>query len=669
MATLLDYVGITKLRDAWPKWKANVIAVNNQVINHVAGTADKHAAQDTTYSGGFTSMADVKAALDQAKTEIDAIVVNASIDPEVAVARISSVKGETFATLDARLEESEQDLMSYQAETTKRTGHEVSVLEFGADPTGLTLSTQAFLDADIYCVANKTNMIIPDGSFWINGKIPFPDHYAIKGNGYQSNIVVELPDGESIWKEAITVMQGWGFEGLRFSLKTGSSKNVGGIYLESSMRGAYIKNIWSYDLRRPLYLGDGVWGVVAVENIFFYLLGENLDPSIITAAFLAKGNTIMMSNIEILGGWNKGLHLDGVGVFKLNGYNIGGSTTTYQMLESVYVENSNSGEIKDGWVEQLLDTPTSANGRTVWANGEGHAIYIKGSEGIEIANSNLSSGSIYIDNSTVTVDQVKYEQVNAGIKVLNNGRVNATEDALGNQNLNINRAICDGEIVLNTRTTHCVGILDNPILKIGLPHVLAVTNGALVTLADEITDFVSGDRAIKVTITASFQGVNINKTNLKIGKLYTLNLKIKSISGLSEVYLSTSTGSAISPKYPATLKRTGEVTYHTLICPFIATATTATLKLQGALNDVAGVFLLDSCDIFEGYNVFDTSQYNKYILNDQGRLKNTVAPTSGAWEVRDKVAIITPIAGGYLEQVCVTAGTPGVWKGVGVIQA
>ena len=119
MATLQDYLGITALRDAWPKWKANIIAVNNQVINHVAGTADKHAAQDITYSGNFTSMADVKAALDQAKTEIDTIVISASIDPEVAFARESLVKAKTFGTLDARLEESEQDFVSAQAETAK----------------------------------------------------------------------------------------------------------------------------------------------------------------------------------------------------------------------------------------------------------------------------------------------------------------------------------------------------------------------------------------------------------------------------------------------------------------------------------------------------------------------------------------------------------------------
>ena len=149
MATLQDYLGITKLRDAWPKWKANVIAVNNQVINHAAGTADKHAAQDITYSGSFTSMADVKAALDQAKTEIDTIVVNASVDPEVALARESSVKVKTFATIDARLEESEQDFVSAQAETTTDiTNIQTNNERLNPLKTSLRVPMIAFIDDD-----------------------------------------------------------------------------------------------------------------------------------------------------------------------------------------------------------------------------------------------------------------------------------------------------------------------------------------------------------------------------------------------------------------------------------------------------------------------------------------------------------------------------------------
>lgn len=45
------------------------------------------------------------------------------------------------------------------------------------------------------------------------------------------------------------------------------------------------------------------------------------------------------------------------------------------------------------------------------------------------------------------------------------------------------------------------------------------------------------------------------------------------------------------------------------------------------------------------------------------------APMSGTWQQGDKVLIASPTAGGYIGYVCVTAGTPGTWKGYGAIQA
>ncbi len=82
-----------------------------RIDGHIGGTSGKHTAQSITYLGSFTSKNDVKAALDEAKRQIDEIVINASIDPEVALARQSSVKSKTFTTLDTRLEETEQDII------------------------------------------------------------------------------------------------------------------------------------------------------------------------------------------------------------------------------------------------------------------------------------------------------------------------------------------------------------------------------------------------------------------------------------------------------------------------------------------------------------------------------------------------------------------------------
>lgn len=598
------------------------------------------------------------------KAQLDQIVIQGSIDPETKQARVDE-KGTAYNTLKERI-----DADSFKInDLRKKTSYFVNVLEFGADPTGKTASTNAFRQAADYCERNRKNLRIPDGDFLIDGPLPFPNYYAIIGNGYYSNIIVNIPSGESVWKEPTSFKYGWGFDNFRLSLKEGASKDVGGIYIESSMRGAYIRNIWSYNLRTPLYLGDKIWGTVSVDNIFLFLLGENLDNTQSTAAFLAKGNTIMMSNIEIVGGWTRGLHLDGVSVFKLNGYNISGSSTSIQMSQAIYVESSDSGEITSGWIEQLVDNPSSANGRPVWNNGEGHAIYVKNSEAITIGETNVSTGSIYCDNSKITIDQIKYAQSNAGIKMVNNGRVNATESSIKTQNVGADFTKSDGEIILNTRATSGVGILDNPIMKVGIPHALTVTNGSLVSLSDESTDFISGDRAIKVTVSANYHGVFINKSNLKVGKLYTAVVKVKKVNGLDSISILSGTGTNINTKYPGTLTRSGTSEYHVLYFPFISTLTSVTIKVQGLLTSgqTSGVFLLDSADIFEGYNVYDPSQQNQSVLGEQGRLKANSAPTSGSWDVGNKISIGSPISNGYIGQVCIASGSPGTWKGYGQI--
>lgn len=47
---------------------------------------------------------------------------------------------------------------------------------------------------------------------------------------------------------------------------------------------------------------------------------------------------------------------------------------------------------------------------------------------------------------------------------------------------------------------------------------------------------------------------------------------------------------------------------------------------------------------------------------------NSAAPTTGTWTAGTKVLLETPIAGGYIGYVCTVAGTPGTWKGFGLVQ-
>lgn len=45
----------------------------------------------------------------------------------------------------------------------------------------------------------------------------------------------------------------------------------------------------------------------------------------------------------------------------------------------------------------------------------------------------------------------------------------------------------------------------------------------------------------------------------------------------------------------------------------------------------------------------------------------TAAPTSGAWSRGDQIINSQPNAGGYIGWVCIATGTPGIWKGFGII--
>lgn len=52
-----------------------------------------------------------------------------------------------------------------------------------------------------------------------------------------------------------------------------------------------------------------------------------------------------------------------------------------------------------------------------------------------------------------------------------------------------------------------------------------------------------------------------------------------------------------------------------------------------------------------------------------GIVRASAAPLVGTWEQGDRVENGLPSAGGYIGWVCVVAGTPGQWKGYGLIQA
>ena len=128
MSIIIDILtGTMKLRDAWPKINSNFAGI---------------------------------------KTEVDAIVTG-SANAEVGQAHVSTVKSKTFTTLDDRLEEDEQDLVTYKAETA-------TVINVGKYPT--------IQDAIDKAVSIKTTNLKPILYF------PY-------GEGFLSLVPIYIPSG------------------------------------------------------------------------------------------------------------------------------------------------------------------------------------------------------------------------------------------------------------------------------------------------------------------------------------------------------------------------------------------------------------------------------------------------------------------------------------------
>ena len=104
-----DAGGIITANDVEGALQENRLKLNA----HIAGTADKHAADKINYSGNVTGVSDVKAAIDRLQTNINNISITGSQHDALVTAALIDVENENFNTaekgyLNGRLEKWEQ---------------------------------------------------------------------------------------------------------------------------------------------------------------------------------------------------------------------------------------------------------------------------------------------------------------------------------------------------------------------------------------------------------------------------------------------------------------------------------------------------------------------------------------------------------------------------------
>jgi len=217
MAQLRDIKGTDYLADAWKSIENNEIDINNQVVNHVNGTTEKHKAEDIDYTGTATGATNVKQAIDTTYGRIDYLIGQTNIDPnkdpEVIDARVSTVKSKTFDSVDARFEEAESainenvnkignlsnltttnktslvnatneidaDLQSHLLDMAK---HLLNVKDYGAKGDGITDDTTAFNNALLAASAIGGIAYVPPSNkgYVLAGTVTLPPYSTLMGS-------------------------------------------------------------------------------------------------------------------------------------------------------------------------------------------------------------------------------------------------------------------------------------------------------------------------------------------------------------------------------------------------------------------------------------------------------------------------------------------------------
>lgn len=463
----------------------------------------------------------------------------------------------------------------------------VSVKDFGAVGDGSDATT-AFALAQTYCATTGATMFVPSGQYEISNELAFPNYYIIEGDGYGTNIILNLSAGKFCFKEAANFRYAWAIRNVRFTIKAGASTDVGAISIAKHLRGGLIENVSTYEVEQPFVLGPQIYGNLRVKGIRAYRVASAV-PSVRTCFYgYGEANTVFCDDLEILGSWSLGFHLNGGRVGSLTNFNVAGSTDA-QMVEGIRVENYGNMSIQDGWVEQLTVVNTAA------------AVYVKNSSDVVVKNVNVASGSLYFDGGSDNhASAIYYGNANGGLKLLNDAKVNVNASALKFQ--------ADGAGYANGQAFQVDaprlpsgGMFRNPTLLNGLQSHIGRTNVSLVTIADNATTFESGTLSKELTTATNFQGAQFDATCVA-GRTYTCVVRAMLVEKATDLYLGQGTDTTRNGGY---LYNRGTGTagqWRTLICT--ASSSTSTISFRLLASGVTGTakFLVDSVQIYEGVN-------------------------------------------------------------------
>ena len=501
----------------------------------------------------------------------------------------------------------------------------INVKDFNAIGNGIADDTVAFQNAINSCMSENKSLFVPSGLYKITSPLTGFNYMTIFGEGRTSELLLDLQDNEYCF-DAFSDNQdtGWTYsliiEKLAFGKIEGASKNVGAIRISNSLRGCTIKDIYSNDILHPFYFGPNLWGNINIENIHAYMIDFD-DPTEefsedCLAALTCCGNAVRISNIDIVGGFAKGVELKDGNSIVLENSNIAGSDLTLFMKRPITINNVNCAEIRNIYTEN--PDPAECEGETV--NGVAPMIRVMNSTKINIESINLGQGSIYFNNSNGKILNINYGQYAGGLRLQNNSDVIANLAGVGFWDKDRDFQNCNGSVKLIEDTSICENILKNPNLlnNKDLPFN-DITNNS----ENDLNIFETGDRSIKFNVDSTMEWgylVEIPLHNDNANEIYTIHVRIKKDSGVNSLVITNKGTTAFSTnKYPYTENFKNDNEWYDISYVVKTNEPDASVYLKGESNST-GSFWIDRINVYKGYtgnfkNENILSVENQYVSN------------------------------------------------------
>jgi hypothetical protein len=472
----------------------------------------------------------------------------------------------------------------------------VSVMDFGAVGDGAADDTSAIQTA----LNTGKTVYFPDGTYKITSPLTVSSTTRkIYGNGPKTVIYPYLTAGDTCFDVTVQAVR-FEFDNFYFNLPSGEDDDIAAIAFTSATpanRGNVISNIWINGLQKGFVSTAGSFAKLSIENWHHHYLSANVAGSH-SIKIDSVANTVFLSNLDIIGGFERGVWLAG-SVFDISDFNIAGDSPSYLMGTSVYLDTCSSGAVQNGWVEGLVDPGNP---------GDQPAIHLIDCTAVSIRNVNVANGSVYFDNGIGnTLEACMFGNTTGGVRTVGFPEFSVFAN---------NQLVQGGDAIawFDTETFGQITVIGytNQQPKRGyLAQSSSVmttaptrTNAGLVTLTANTTDYLLGTQSQLVTTTAANQGVQFAFTGLLASTLYTFTCFVKSTASSDKTTLSVVTGAA-SGSYPKVTANV-QTTWNKLSLPALSDVSgNLTLKVT---DSQIGSFKIDCAQLWLGYRLDEPEQ-------------------------------------------------------------